>query len=45
MKEINLKDAQATLHKIITWIKKFGKGKAKLSGKRFAMKLACSIRN
>jgi hypothetical protein len=27
MKEVNLKDAQATLHKIITWIKKYGKGK------------------
>jgi hypothetical protein len=42
MKEVNLKNAQATLHKTITWIKKFGKGKAKLIGKRLALKLACS---
>ncbi len=27
MKEVNLKDAQATLHKTITRIKKYGKGK------------------
>lgn len=45
MKEVNLKDAQGCIHKTITWIKKFGKGKAKLNGKRLVMKLTCSIGN
>jgi hypothetical protein len=45
MKEVNLKDAHVTFHNTITWIKKFENGKAKLNGKRLAMKLTCSIGN
>jgi hypothetical protein len=43
MKKVNLKDVQVVLQKIITWTKKFEKGKHE--ERRLVMKLICCTKN